>query len=69
MNGKEMLYVDQWGNRFMAGTVKELRGKIEMGGGRVHIMYADRKDGTTVKTGYVIGGHWLRRFAPLELPA
>ena len=69
MNGKPMLYVDQWGNRFVARTVRELRGQIGMGGGRVSTMYADKADGTSVRTGYVIGGHWLRRYAPLEIPA
>ena len=69
MNGKRMLYVDQWGNRFVARTVKELRAQVGMGGGRVSTMYADRGDGAHFKVGYVIGGHWLTRYAPVEIPA
>jgi hypothetical protein len=56
------LYVDQFGNRFMAHTVKELRKLIGNGGSRVSCMYQDAKDGTTYKVGYVIGQHWLTRF-------
>jgi hypothetical protein len=63
------LYVDQYGNMFYAKTVKELRSKIGMGGSRVSPMYIDKKDGTTVKIGYVIGGHWLKAFQPCETPA
>lgn len=67
MRGKRLLYVDQWGNRFSASTVRELRAKV--GGGRVSRMFQDKKDGSTVQTGYVVGRHWLTAFVPLELPA
>lgn len=60
------LYLDQYGNRFYARTVKELRAQIGMGGSRVSRMYQDKKDGRTVCTGYVIGTHWLSAFAPVE---
>ena len=69
MNGKIMLYVDQYGNTFYASTVKELRNQIGMGGCRVNKMYNDKKTGETVHTGYVIGEHWLTAFAPVENPA
>ena len=69
MNGKQTLYFDQWGNRFWAKTVKELRRKIEGGGSRVGKMYRDKKDGSIVHVGYVIGSHWLTAYRPVEIPA
>lgn len=63
---RNKLYIDQYGNRFMAKTVRELRKQIAMGGSRVSCMYMDKKDGSTVQTGYVIGGHWLTAFVPYE---
>ena len=42
MNGKRLLYIDQYGDTFFASTVKELREKV--GGGRISKMYQeDRK--------------------------
>lgn len=61
------LYVDQWGNRFYARTVRELRSQIGMGGSRVSKMYVDRKDGTVAHTGYVIGPHWLTAYEAVEV--
>jgi len=63
------LFLDQYGNRFFAATVRELRGRIGMGGSRVGLMYQDKADGRTVKTGYVIGKHWLAEYAPVERDA
>ena len=60
------LYVDQWGNRFYAQTVKELRSQIANGKSRVRIMYVDKKDGSVMRIGYVVGQHWLREFIPNE---
>ena len=61
------LYIDQYGNKFYASTVKELRSQIGMGGSRVSKMYVDKKDGRTVQIGYVIGGHWLTAYSRLEI--
>lgn len=69
MNGKLLLYIDQYGSMFWARTVAELRKQIGMGGSRVSKMYVDKKDGRTVHIGYVIGEHWLTAYAPVELPA
>jgi len=63
------LWIDQYGNRFYAATLKELRVQIGMGGSRVSKMYCDKKDGSTVCTGYVIGQHWLSHFTPVEKAA
>ena len=66
MNGKQTLYMDQWGNKFWAKTVKSLRDKV--GGGRISKMYVDKKDGSVVHCGYVIGQHWLTAYRPVEIP-
>jgi len=66
MNGKLMRYIDQWGNRWWAKTIKELREQIGMGGSRVSKMYVDKKDGRSVHIGYVVGQHWLTAYQPME---
>lgn len=60
-----MLYIDQYGCKFYAKTIKELR--QEVGGGRVSKMYIDGKDGKTYHVGYVIGGHWLNAYEPVSI--
>lgn len=64
MNGKFTLYLDQYGNKFAAHTVNELRAKV--GGGRVGKMYRDKTDGRTVHVGYVVGAHWCTAYQPIE---
>ena len=59
------LYIDQYGNQFVASTIKELREQIP---GRCSRMYIDRKDGSTLHVGYVIGQHWLTMFRRVEVP-
>ena len=69
MNGKLMLYLDQFGNYFYARTVRELRGKVGSSGSRIAKMSVrNGADGEPRHIGYVIAGHWLRMFAPIELP-
>lgn len=68
MKRKLLLYMDQFGNHFYARSVKELRQQIGRGGSRISRLYQDRKDGSVVHTGYVIGGHWLMMFEPVEIP-
>ena len=64
MNGKLMLYLDQFGNYFYARTVK-----VGSSGSRIAKMYVENgADGEPRHIGYVIAGHWLRMFAPIELP-
>lgn len=65
MNGKPMLYLDQFGYTFFARTVKELHAQI--GGARPSKMYVDKKDGRkSVHIGYVVGGHWLRAYEAVD---
>ena len=59
-NQEFALYVSQYGDRFYARTLKELRMKIP---GRCSIMYDDR-DGRTYRIGYVIGSFWLTKYEP-----
>jgi hypothetical protein len=66
MKGKTTLFLDQYGNRFIAKTVSEPRSKIGGGGSRVSRMFQDKTDGRTVHVGYVIGDHWLTAFQPVE---
>ena len=69
MNGTLMLYLDQYGNHFYARTVRELREKVGSSGSRIAKMYVENgSDGEPRHVGYVIAGHWLRMFAPIELP-
>ena len=69
MSRQATLYIDQYGSREFARTVKELRAKIGGGGCRVSKMYRDKKDGRTVHCGYVIGQHWFTAYTPKEIPA
>lgn len=66
MKGKTVLYLDQWGQRFYAKTVKELQEQV---GGKVSKMYIDGKDGKTYHTGYVVGQHWMTAFVPMRKEA
>ena len=59
------LFIDQYGNRFFAHTVNDLRKQIGMGGSKVEKMYCDREDGSVIHTGYIIGKHWLSMYAPV----
>lgn len=58
------LYIDQYGSKFYASTLKELRRQVSTGGNRVSIMYVDGTDGKTYRVGYVIGQHWLTAYVP-----
>lgn len=60
------LYRDQYGNTFMAATVKDLREQI---GGAVSKMYVDDKDGKSWHVGYVVGQHWCTAYVPLRRAA
>jgi len=60
LDGKtSTLFIDQYGDREWATTLKELKGKCP---GRVSKMYFDRKDGTARHAGYVIGPRWFTAY-------
>lgn len=67
MRGKWTLYIDQFGNRWGAATLRELREKL--GGGRIAKMYRDKTNGTAVHCGYIVGRHWCTAYQPVELAA
>jgi hypothetical protein len=61
------LFIDQYGHKYHASNRKELVKEVSAyGSPKVAIMYQDKKDGTTVKVGYVIGGHWLTEYKRIE---
>lgn len=62
MKNKQLLYIDQYGQQFIASTVKELCAKV--GGSKASKMYVDMKDGSTKHIGYIIKGLWLRAYVP-----
>jgi hypothetical protein len=68
MNGKTTLFIDQYGSKYWARTVRELRSKVGMGGSRVSKMYVD-KDGGSIHVGYVVGAHWLTAYQRVEREA
>ena len=59
------LYISQYGDKFYAKTLKELRQQIP---GRCSKMYVDR-NGKTLDIGYVIGQLWLTAYQPIEKEA
>lgn len=67
MNGKPMMYVDQYGYSVFARNRDELVKKA--GGGRISKMYSDKKDGRVVHVWYVVGPRWFSMYQPVELPA
>lgn len=60
MRGRMMLYIDQYGNRYVAATVADL--KRQVGPGRVSRVYVDGRDGHTYHVGYRIGSTWLTAY-------
>ena len=67
MKKEYKLYIDQYNNIVYARTLKELQEKA--GGGRIGKMYADKTDGSTVHTGYVVGKRWFEHYQRIEVPA
>lgn len=59
------LFINQYGDRYYAKTVKELKEKV--GSGKVFKIYCDKKDGSVVQTGYGIGRQWFDMFIPFEI--
>jgi hypothetical protein len=62
--------IDQYGRAYH-GLKHPRKDLLErLGRSRAHKMYQDKKDGSTVWTGYVIGGLWLTLYKvePVEMP-
>jgi hypothetical protein len=62
------LFLDQYGGRVWARTLKDLREQVP---GAVSKMYVDKTGGPfagkSVHCGYVIGERWFTRYAPVEV--
>jgi len=67
MNGKMTLFIDQYGSKIWARTVRDLREKA--GGGRVFKIYVDKTVGGTFHCGYGVGKRWFTAYHPVELAA
>lgn len=59
------LYINQYGQRYYATTVKELRKQVLKGGSRVSRMFIAGDSGEILHIGYMIGGEWLTKYAPV----
>ena len=68
LDGKTpVLFIDQYGrSRGYHRTRKSLA--EEVCNTHVKKMYVDKKDGTTVHIGYVIGCNWLTAYHRVEVP-
>ena len=69
MNGKLMLYIDQYGLKFFAHTVRQLERDVRALDGkcsRAAKLYRDKRD-RAYHVGYVIGYHWFNMYQPVEL--
>ncbi len=62
MNGKLMLYRDQYGSIICARNLRALQ--TAAGGGRISKMYAGK--GYTKHIGYIIGSRWFTAYTPFE---
>lgn len=64
------MYMDQYGYKYFAQTRKELIQAVcpYTKSPKVSIIYKDKKDGSTVRCGYVISHHWLSAYTPVETP-
>lgn len=66
----QKLFINQWGEKFIAKSIKELKSVYGIQG-RVSKMYHDDVNGKTWHTGYVVGRHWfaVHVLTPLRKPA
>ena len=67
------LWINQYGDKLWAHNRKELIAACSERGlsspnPRVSLMYQDKKDGGTVRCGYVVASHWWSQFMPVESP-
>jgi hypothetical protein len=65
MNGKPILYLDQYGQKYFCNKVSDLK-NVHYLNGKIRRMYTDTKDGKTIHVGYVVGLLWLKAFIPYQ---
>lgn len=65
---KTKMYLDQYGQKYFASTLKELKEKVcpHTRYPKTSVMYVDKKDGRTVRVGYAISEFWLTEYIPSE---
>jgi len=68
MNGKYVLFIDQYGYKYPCNYIKDLK-DVHYLSGKISKMYVDGKDGKTYHVGYVIGQHWLTAYKPYRKEA
>ena len=66
---RKRIFIDNYGRVHYARSVKDLAEQLGRSGGSARRIYRDKKDGTTVHVGYVIGPYWCDEVAPVERPA
>ena len=68
MKGQFLFYLDQYGYKYGAHTLKELKKEVcpYTKYPKTAIMYQDKKSGDTVRVGYIISDHWLTAYIPWE---
>jgi hypothetical protein len=66
MNGRAMLWLDQWGQPYWSKTIRELCQKLGYARRSARPMYVDGTDGKSYRTGVVIGRFWLSGYFPLR---
>jgi hypothetical protein len=61
------MYIDQYKYTYFASSRKELIKAVSpYGNPKVSIMYQDKKDGSSVRVGYIIGDHWCTEYKRVE---
>lgn len=65
--GQSVLFINQYGDKIWARSLKELRTLAN--GGKVAKQYCDDKQGKTWHTGYIIGEQWFTAYLPLRVEA
>ena len=65
MKKKYILFIDQqYGDKYFASSVKELKDYYGFTG-KVSKVYTDDREGNTYHTGYAIGKRWFSVWLPL----
>lgn len=69
MKGETLFYLDQYGYKYWASNLKELKKAVcpYTKSPKVSKMYRDKKDGRIVHVGYIVSDHWLTAYRPVEI--
>lgn len=68
MKKERIMYLDQYGYKYFAKTIAELKKQVSpYGNPRVAKMYQDGKDGKTYHVGYIVGSAWCAAYKPIRI--